>query len=78
MCIRKELQKQNLIKKMHKRIQEQVEQQIEKYYEKLPKTIEKQEEWQFHKVDFHATATTNSFALFDDSPRWMFDPGGRE
>jgi len=61
---------------MHERIQEQIQQQIEKYYEKLPKTLEKQEEWQLHKVDFYTTASTNSVALFDDSHRWMFDPGG--
>ena len=60
---------------MHESIQEQVQQQIEKYYEKFPKTKEKQKEWQLPKDDFYTTAQTNSFALFDDSHRWTFDPG---
>jgi len=63
--------------KMHKRIKEQIQQPKEKYCKKLPKTIEKQKEWQLHKVDFYTTASTNSFVLFDDSHRWTFDPGGR-
>jgi len=50
---------------------------LKKYCKKLPKTIEKQKEWQLHKIDFYTTAQTNTFALFDDSHRWMFDPGGR-
>ena len=41
--------KADFVKNMHERIKEQIQQQIEKYYEKLPKTIEKQEEWQLHK-----------------------------
>jgi len=69
--------KTEFVKKMHERIKEQIQQQIEKYYEKLPKKKEKQEQWQLNKIDFHTTAQTNSFALFDDSHRWTFDPGGR-
>ena len=41
------------------------------FCEKLPK--EKQEKWQHSKNDFQ----TNTFALFDDSQRWTFDPGGQ-
>jgi len=52
---------------MHENIKEQLHQQTEKYYEKLPKTIEKQEEWQLNKTDFYTTAESNSFDLFDDS-----------
>ena len=64
------LTKDDFVKKMHERIQEQIQQQIEKYYEKLPKTIEKQEEWQLHKVDFYTTAPTNSCLLYTSpSPR---------
>ena len=48
---------------------------LKKYRKKLP--IEKQKEWKLHKIDFYTTAQTNSFALFDDSHRWTFDPGGR-
>jgi len=50
---------------------------LKKFCEKLPKTIEKQKEWQFNKIDFYTTAKTNTFALFDDSHRWTFDPGGQ-
>jgi len=50
---------------------------LKKYCKKLPKTIEKQKEWLLHKIDFYTTAQTNTFALFDDSHRWTFDPGGR-
>ena len=50
---------------------------LKKSCEKLPKTIEKQEEWQLNKTDFYTTAQTNSFTLFDDSQIWTFDPGGR-
>ena len=63
--------------KIHKRIKEQIQQSKEKYCKKLPKTIEKQKEWQLHKIDFYTIASTNSFALFEDSHRWSFDPGGR-
>jgi len=49
---------------------------LKKSCDKLPKTIEKQE-GQLNKVDFYTTASTNSFALFDDSHRWTFDIGGR-
>ena len=69
--------KSDFVKKMHERIKEQIQQQTEKYYEKLQKTIEKQEEWQLNKTVFYTTAQTNSFALFDDSHRRTFDPGGR-
>jgi len=48
-----------------------------KYCNKLPKTIEKQEEWQLNKKKNYTTFQTNTFALFDDSHRWTFDPGGR-
>jgi len=48
---------------------------LKKSCEKLPKTIEKQEEWQLNKTDFSTTAETNSFDLFDGSNRWTFDPG---
>jgi len=50
---------------------------LKKSCEKLPKTIEKQEEWQLNKTDFCTTAQTNSFALFDDSHGWTSDPRGR-
>jgi len=62
---------------MHESIKEQIQQQTEKYHKKLPKIIEKQEEWQLNKNDFYTSAQTNSFALFDDSKRWTFDPRGR-
>ena len=58
------------------RIREHIQQPKEKYCKKLPKTKE-QQKWQLHKFDFYTTAQTNSFALFDDSHRWTFDPGGR-
>jgi len=41
--------------KMHKRIKEQIQKPKEKYCKKLPKTIEKQKEWQLHKIDFYTT-----------------------
>jgi len=63
--------------KIHKRIQEHIQQPKEKYCKKLPKTIEKQREWQLHKVDFYTTASTKSFALLENSPRSTFDPGGQ-
>jgi len=63
--------------KIHKRIKEQIQQSKEKYCKKLPKTIEKQKEWQLNKIDFNTIVSTNSFALFEDSHRWTFDPGGR-
>ena len=63
--------------KMHKRIEEHIQQPKEKYYKKLPKTIEKQREWQLQKVDFYTTSSTNSFALFDNYPRLTVDSGGR-
>jgi len=69
--------KTEFVKKMHERIKEQIQQQIEKYYAKLPKTIEKQKAWQLNRIDFYTIDQTNSFALFDDSHRWTFDPGGR-
>jgi len=50
---------------------------LKKSCEKLPKTIEKQEECQLNKTVFYTTTQTNSFALFDDSHRRTFDPGGR-
>ena len=50
---------------------------LKKYYAKLPKTIRKQKARQLNIIDFYTTAQTNSFALFDDSHRWTFDPGGR-
>jgi len=49
---------------------------LKKSCDKLPKTIEKQE-GQLNKIDFYTIAQTNTFALFDDSHRWTFDPGGR-
>jgi len=49
---------------------------LKKSCDKLPKTIEKQE-GQLNKIDFYTTTQTNTFALFDDSHRWTFDPGGR-
>jgi len=61
---------------MHKRIREHIQQPKEKYCKKFPKTKEKQK-WQLHKIDFYITASTNSFALFDNPPRWTFDPGGQ-
>jgi len=61
--------------KIHKRIKEQIQQSKEKCCKKLPKTIEKQKEWQLHKIDI--SASSNSFALFDNSPRWTFDPKGQ-
>jgi len=63
--------------KIHKRIKEQIQQPKEKYCKKFPKTIEKQREWKLHKVDFYTTASTNSFFLFHNSPRWSFDSGGQ-
>jgi len=68
--------KTEFVKKMHERIKEQIQQQTKKYHKTLPKTIEKQEEWQLNKIDFYTIAQTNTFALFDDSHRWTFDPGG--
>ena len=56
------------------RIREHIQRPKEKYCKKLSKTKEKQK-WQLHKIDI--TALTNSFALFDNPPRWTFDPGGR-
>jgi len=47
---------------------------LNKSCEKLPKTIEKQKQWQLNKTDFY-TAETNSFDLFDDFNRLTFDPG---
>jgi len=41
---------------------------LKKSCEKLPKTIEKQKEWQLNKTDF-CTVETNSFDLFDDFNR---------
>jgi len=55
--------------KIHKRIKKQIQQSKEKYCKKLPKTIEKQKEWQLHKIPFYTIASTNSYALFDDSHR---------
>jgi len=46
-----------------------------KYCEKLPNTKEKQK-WQLHTIKFSQNAHTNSFALFQDSHRLTFDPGG--
>jgi len=63
--------------KIHKRIKEQIQQSKEKYSKRLPKTIGKQKEWQLHKIDFYTIASTNSIALFEDSHRWTFDPGGQ-
>jgi len=48
---------------------------LKKSCKELPKTIEKQKEWQLHKTDFY-TAETNSSDLFDDFNRWTFDHGG--
>jgi len=62
--------------KMHKRIRELIQRPKKKYCKKLPKTKEKQK-WQLHKIDFYITVQTNSFALFNDSHIWTFDPGGR-
>ena len=42
---------------------------LKKYCKKLSKTIEKQKEWQLHKIDFYTIASTNSFALSEDSHR---------
>jgi len=50
---------------------------LRKSCKKMPKTIEKQKEWQFNKIDFYTTARINTFTLFDDSHRWTFDPRGR-
>jgi len=74
--VSKEKVTKNEYVKIHKRIKEKIQQSKEKYWKKLPKTIEKQKEWQLHKIDFYTTAQTNSFALFDDFHRWTFDPGG--
>ena len=63
--------------KIHKRTKEQIQQSKEKYCKNLPKTIEKQKEWQLHKIDFYTIASTNSFSLFEDFHRWAFDPGGQ-
>ena len=63
--------------KMHKRIREHIQRPKEKYCKKLPKTIEKQKEGKLYKLDFYTIASTNSIALFEDSHRWMFDPGGQ-
>ncbi|XP_068479401.1 uncharacterized protein [Phaseolus vulgaris] len=60
----------------HERIREHMQPSKEKYCKKLPKTKEKQK-WKLHKIDLYITASTNSFALFDNSPRWTFDPGGQ-
>ena len=43
----------------------------------VAKNNRKTKKWQLHKIDFYTTASTNSSTLFDDSHRWMFDPGGR-
>ena len=56
------------------RIREHIQRPKEKYCKKLSKTKEKQK-WQLHQIDI--TASTNSFALFDNPPRWTLDPGGR-
>jgi len=58
------------------RIREHIQRSKEKYCKKLPKAKEKQK-WQLHKIDLSITTSTNSFALFDNSPRWKFDPGGQ-
>ena len=58
--------------KMHKMIREHIQQSKEKYCTKLPKPKEK-EKLQHSKVDFQ----TNTYALFDDSHRWTFDPRGQ-
>ena len=50
---------------------------LKKSCKKFPKTIENQEERQLKKIEFYTTVQTNTFALFDDSHRWTFDPGGR-
>ena len=54
--------------KMHKRIREHIQRPKEKYCKKLPKTKEKHK-WQLHKIDFYTIASTNSFALSEDSHR---------
>lgn len=41
------------------------------------RSFQKQEECQLNKINFYRIAQTNSFALFDDSHIWTFDPGGR-
>ena len=58
--------------KMHKRIREHIQRPKEKYCEKLPK-IKENKKWQYSKIDFQ----TNTYALFDDSHRWTFDPRGQ-
>jgi len=59
----------------HKRITGHTQPSKGKYCEKLPKTKEKQK-WQLHTIKFSPNAHTNSFALFQDSHRLTFDPGG--
>jgi len=60
----------------HKRIREHIQPSKEKYCEKLPKTKEKQK-WKLHTIAFSPIAHINFFALFQDSHRWKFDPGGQ-
>ena len=62
--------------KMNKMIREHIQQSKEKYCTKLPKPKEKKK-WQLHTIKFSPIAHTNSFALFQNSHRWTFDPGGR-
>ena len=64
------------IENLKMRITEHIQRSKEKYCEKLPKIKEKQK-WKLHKIDFYTIASTNSFALFEDSHQWTFDPGGR-
>jgi len=64
------------IENFKKRIREHIQRSKEKYCKKLPKTKEKQK-WQLHQIDFYITTSTNSLALFDNSPRWKFDLGAQ-
>ena len=59
----------------HKRIRGHIQPSQGRYCEKLPKTKEKQK-WQLHTIKFSPNAHSNSFALFQDSHRLTFDPGG--
>jgi len=68
--ISKEVNNENLEKK-RKHLERKILYFSLKFYEKLSNTKEKQEKWQLSKIDFQ----TNTFALFDDSHRWTFDPG---
>ena len=60
----------------HKRIRGHLQPSKGKHCEKLTKTREKQR-WQLHTINCAPNTHSNSFALFQDSHRLIFDPGGQ-